>query len=85
MQNTSDSFGLEDDLGAEAAELEQEMTGLRTAVIEAEGDVFADDGVEQLEHMMLRMQAIRDTCADIPESGRRKFAAKAVRDVMNAL
>ena len=59
--------------------------GLNMAVNGGEGaDEGEDEGVEELESMMLKMQAIKDMGADMPEAERRKFAAKAVRDVMKA-
>ncbi|KAL9072120.1 MAG: hypothetical protein Q9161_003741 [Pseudevernia consocians] len=79
----SDDLGLEEGFGAETAEVEREMMGLKMAVNEAEGsEEGGDEGVEELENMMLKMQAIKDMGADMPESERRKFAAKAVKDVM---
>ncbi|EAW25092.1 adaptin-binding domain-containing protein [Aspergillus fischeri NRRL 181] len=78
----------------EVNELEREMLGLRMA-IEHGGDVGEDldedeeedDGlkVESLEALMMRMQAIRDMSSELPESERKKFAAKAVRDIMKEL
>jgi len=41
--------------------------------------------VEELESMMLKMQAIKDMGADMPETERKRFAAKAVRDLMKKL
>lgn len=86
MDTISDDLGLEDGFGAEAAEVEREMMRLRLALNGAEGsDEGEDEGVEELDNMMLKMQAIKDMGADMPGSERRKFAAKAVRDVMKAL
>lgn len=70
----------------EAREVEREMMGLQTAVHGAEdiGEGGAD-GVEDLENMMLKIQAIKDMGADMPEAERRKFAARAVKDVMKTL
>ena len=86
MDNISDDLGLEDGFGAEAADLEREVTGLKLAVNGAEGcDDGADEGVEELENVMLKIQAIKDMGADMPECERRKFAARAVRDAMKAL
>lgn len=86
MDNISDDLGLENGFSAEAAEVEREMMELKMTVNGAEGsDEGADEGVEELENMMLKMQAIKDMGADMPESERKKFAAKAVRDVMRAL
>ena len=83
MDAISDDLGLEEGFGAETAEVEREMMGLKMAVNEAEGsEEGGDEGVEELENMMLKMQAIKDMGADMPESERKKFAAKAVKDVM---
>ncbi|KAI1954056.1 hypothetical protein LOZ57_000401 [Ophidiomyces ophidiicola] len=78
-------------LGFEVGELEREMLGLRMA-IERGGDDGAEDDfeeddlqVEQLEALMQRVQAIRDMGAELPESERKKFAAKAIRDIMEDL
>ncbi|KAL9138395.1 MAG: hypothetical protein Q9175_000378 [Cornicularia normoerica] len=86
VDTISDDLGLEDGFGAEAAEVEREMMGLKMAVNGAEGsDEGADEGVEELENTVLKLRAIKDMGADMPESERRKFAAKAVRDVMKGL
>lgn len=86
MDTISDDLGLDDGFGAEAAEVEREMMGLKMAVNGAEeSDEGGDEGVEELENMMLKMQAIKDMGADMPESERRKLAAKAVRDVMKGI
>lgn len=86
LDTGSDDLEYENGFGAEAAEIEREMIGLKMAVNEAEGSDNGDDeGVEELENMMLKMQAIKDMGADMPEPERRKFAAKAVRDVMKDL
>ena len=86
MDTPSDDLGLEDGFGAEAAELEEEMTGLNLAVNGAEGwDEGAAEGVEKLENMIQRLQAIKDMGTDMPASERRILAAKAVKDVMKAL
>ncbi|CAF9908471.1 hypothetical protein IMSHALPRED_006683 [Imshaugia aleurites] len=83
----SEELGLEDGFGAEAAEVEREMMSVKMAVNGPEGSDEGEEegGVEDLENMMLKMQAIKDMGAEMPESERRKFAAKAVRDVMKAL
>ncbi|KAL1868174.1 Small nuclear ribonucleoprotein Sm D3 [Paecilomyces lecythidis] len=41
--------------------------------------------VEGLETLMVRMQAIKDMSAELPEHERKSFAAKAVRDIMKEL
>ena len=85
MDTISNDLGLEDSFGAEEAELEQEISGLRIAVNGTERcDEGADEGVEELEKMMLKMQAIKDMGAQMPGSDRRKLAVSAVRDIMKA-
>ena len=77
---------------AEAAQMEREMMGLKLAmngddgeeVIGVEDDV-GDDGVQELENMMLKMQAVRDMGADMPEAERKRFADKALKDVIKTL
>ncbi|KAL2048117.1 hypothetical protein N7G274_000028 [Stereocaulon virgatum] len=87
---TEDELGLEDGFGAEAAQMEREMMGLKMAV-HGEECVGAGDGeggdedVQDMENMILKMQAIKDMGADMPEAERRKFAAKAVRDIVKTL
>lgn len=79
-------FASEDGFGAEAAQMEGEMRGLKMAVHAEEGSgEGGDDGVEELEEMMLRVQAIKDMGADMPEAERRRFAAKAVRHAMKTV
>ncbi len=66
--------------------MEREMMGLKMAVQGGAGsEEGADDGVEELENMMLKMQAIKDMGADMPEAERKRFAATAVKDVMKQL
>ncbi|KAF7943622.1 uncharacterized protein EAE97_005693 [Botrytis byssoidea] len=78
--------------GIEAAELEMEMFGMKQAIYgessgktNPEEEIENEDGVEQLEALMLRMQAVKDMGADLPEAERKKFAAKAVNDLMKTL
>ncbi|GIK03325.1 hypothetical protein Aspvir_007394 [Aspergillus viridinutans] len=78
----------------EVNELEREMLGLRMAIEHGGDDVDGQDEdeedddalkVESLEALMMRMQAIRDMSSELPECERKKFAAKAVRDIMKEL
>ena len=86
MDTISADFTLDDGFGAEVAELEQEMKGLKLAAVGAEsGDEGGEEGVEELGNMIQKLQAIKDTGADMPASERRIFAAKAMKDVMKAL
>ncbi|KAJ5353765.1 Alpha/gamma-adaptin-binding protein p34, partial [Penicillium brevicompactum] len=82
--------------GNEVHELEREMFGLRMAIERGGGDgedededgADADDGeldVESMESLMMRMQTIRDMGSDLPEAERKRFAAKAIHDIMREL
>ncbi|KAJ5319303.1 Alpha/gamma-adaptin-binding protein p34 [Penicillium brevicompactum] len=82
--------------GSEVHELEREMFGLRMAIERGGGDGAdededgpnADDGeldVESMESLMMRMQTIRDMGSDLPEAERKRFAAKAIQDIMREL
>ncbi|KAG8530339.1 uncharacterized protein KY384_004841 [Bacidia gigantensis] len=72
-----------------------ELKGLRESLLEHGAGEKGGEGVEEvsggdedvqaLESMLLKMQAIRDMGAHMPEAERRKFAAKAVRDVMRTV
>ncbi|KAI4278730.1 MAG: hypothetical protein L6R35_006081 [Caloplaca aegaea] len=47
-----------------------------------------DDGdvqVQEMESMLLKMQAIKDQSASMSEDKRRRFAAKAVTEVMRSI
>ncbi|KAE8392016.1 alpha and gamma adaptin binding protein p34-domain-containing protein [Aspergillus alliaceus] len=80
---------LEDGFNLEVNELEREMVGLRFAMENGEdmGDLGGDDEmrVESMEALMLRMKAIKDMSDELPENERKRFAAKAVRDIMKEL
>lgn len=67
------------------------MMGLKMA-IKGEGDEGnegdgedEDVGVEELERMMLKVRAIRDMGGAMPEGERRRFAKKALGDVLRGL
>ncbi|KAK2755057.1 hypothetical protein FQN54_006585 [Arachnomyces sp. PD_36] len=74
----------------EVGELEREMLGLKMAIEKGGGDGDGEsDGerdeekqVEELEGLMLKMQAVKDQGAEMPEAERRKFAIRAVRDIL---
>ena len=92
--------------GIEAAEMEMEMFGMKQAIYEGrkgegnQDEEGEDEGVEQLQAMILRMQAVRgkfswcfcrkqltlqDMGADMPEAERKRFAARAVNEIMKKL
>ena len=74
-------------------ETDVDLANLKKALLEGEkrGDSLNDEAppgdadVQALESMMLKMQAVRDMGASMPEEERKKFAAKTVRDVMRNL
>ena len=83
----SDELGTEseDGFGTEAALMERDMMGLKMGMSDQEEDGPEDGGdedVEKLEDMLSRMRAIKDMGPDVPAIERRRFAAKAVREVM---
>lgn len=85
----------DDSLPVPAAGFGDEELGAREPILHgddrksrAEEDGIGEDEdvqVEELESMMLKMQAVRDMGADMPETERKRFAAEAVRDVMKKL
>ncbi|KAH7033556.1 uncharacterized protein B0I36DRAFT_110396 [Microdochium trichocladiopsis] len=48
-------------------------------------DKMDDEEVEKIERMMLKLSAVRDMAAGLPEDQRRRMAAKAVNEVMKEL
>ncbi|MCJ1281463.1 hypothetical protein MMC26_000782 [Xylographa opegraphella] len=71
--------GAERDTGGGGESLDTEGEGL-----DAEGEE-GDAEVQALQRMMLKMQAVKEMGADLPEGERRKLAARAVRAVMRGL
>ncbi|KAF2087987.1 hypothetical protein K490DRAFT_65267 [Saccharata proteae CBS 121410] len=79
---------------AEEAEMGIEMMGLKTAINGGDDakdalgqDEEADEAaqVEELERTMSKMHAIKDMGESMPEEQRKRFAAKAVNDLMKTL
>ncbi|KAL2826574.1 hypothetical protein BJY01DRAFT_145324 [Aspergillus pseudoustus] len=84
-------LGLDENEGLklEANELEQEMVGLKLAIGRG-GDGDDEEGDEELrvdavEALLMRMRAIRDMSDELPAQDRKRFAAKAVRDIMKEI
>ncbi|RAL16088.1 adaptin-binding domain-containing protein [Aspergillus homomorphus CBS 101889] len=76
----------------EVNELEREMVGLRMAIERGSDDYFVEEAeadeelrVDAVEALLLRMRAIKDMSDGLPETERKRFAAKAVRDIMREL
>ncbi|TPR03939.1 phospholipid-translocating P-type ATPase, flippase family protein [Aspergillus niger] len=86
LDDADNGFDLEVD------ELQREMVGLRMAIERGGGDGFDDDDegdeelrVDAVEALLLRMRAIKDISDELPEAERKRFAAKAVRDIMREM
>lgn len=61
---------------------EQDRQGQGEGEEEGEG---ADSQVQELESMMLKLQAVKEMSRDMPEAERKKFAARAVRGVLGGV
>ncbi|CAG8956406.1 hypothetical protein HYFRA_00003789 [Hymenoscyphus fraxineus] len=82
--------------GIDPKEMEEEMRGMKMAIYgrgdgdengngNEEDDGKDDEDVEKLQAMMLKMQAVRDLGADLPEAERKRLAAKTVTEIMKTL
>ncbi|KAI9791575.1 MAG: hypothetical protein M1833_001496 [Piccolia ochrophora] len=78
----------------EADELEREMFGMKSAIstsqdqgsgVNQDGNEDEEVEVEQMEAMMLKLRAVKDMSADLPEEQRKRVAAKAVNDIMKTM
>ncbi|EDN03445.1 adaptin binding protein domain, membrane trafficking protein [Histoplasma capsulatum] len=90
LLDSDEDFGFDN----EASELEREMLGLKLAIEKGadetgagEPDLKSHDEedelhVEKIDGLMLRMKAIKDMAAELPEAERRAFAVKAINDIM---
>ncbi|KAI2778138.1 hypothetical protein F4815DRAFT_478100 [Daldinia loculata] len=50
-----------------------------------DGEDMNDEEIRKIERMMVKLQAVRDTSAGLPEDQRKRVAAKAVAEVMKEL
>ncbi|KAL8694465.1 MAG: hypothetical protein Q9218_000877 [Villophora microphyllina] len=97
IEDTDDKDDLENELGLgdirfrdEQLELETDSTGMHEAILThdqdgGQGDSEGDMQVQKLESMMLKMQALKEKGAALPDEERRKLAAKAVREIMKSM
>ncbi|OMP83194.1 hypothetical protein BK809_0004575 [Diplodia seriata] len=72
---------------AEEAEMGMELLGLKTELNGGGDDADGEDQaaqVDELERMMSKLSGIKDLAAGMPEEQRKKFAAKAVNDLMKS-
>ncbi|KAF1960970.1 hypothetical protein CC80DRAFT_269000 [Byssothecium circinans] len=85
-----DEGEFEEGLDAEEREMGDELFGLKMAVngVGEDGEQVEggeEEQVEELEKLMRRMVAIKDTSEGMPEAERKRFATKAVNDLMKDL
>ncbi|KIW03831.1 uncharacterized protein PV09_05130 [Verruconis gallopava] len=71
-----------DGFADEQAEMNLELLGMKTALYGGKFEDGNEEEVEEMGKMMNKLMAIRDTTSAMPESERKKFAAKAVKDFM---
>ncbi|KAF2705942.1 hypothetical protein K504DRAFT_386830 [Pleomassaria siparia CBS 279.74] len=77
-------------LDAEELEMGRELFGLKAAIHGEDGESGDEEEdeetqVDELESMMRKMIAIKETSEGMPEAERKRFAAKAVNDLMKDL
>ncbi|KAF2429728.1 hypothetical protein EJ08DRAFT_266147 [Tothia fuscella] len=83
----------EEDWGAFAGverDMGMDLLGLKAAMRDigedgGNGEEDEEAQVEQLERMMVKVMAIKDTSSTLPLEQKKKFAAKAVNDIMKGL
>ncbi|CAG8973912.1 hypothetical protein HYALB_00003690 [Hymenoscyphus albidus] len=73
--------------GIDPQEMDEEMRGMKMAIYgrgdengNEEDEGKDDEDVEKLQAMMLKMQAVRDMGADLPEAERKRLAAKTTSE-----
>ncbi|KAK3065050.1 hypothetical protein LTS18_012497 [Coniosporium uncinatum] len=95
-QEAENELEFSDTFAAEEAEMGREFAGLKMAVATEEGGEGesagsrmlmgeSKDEVEEFERMMGKMMAIKDLGSAMPEGERKKYAAKAVNDLMKEM
>jgi alpha- and gamma-adaptin-binding protein p34 len=92
-------FDLEDDMdvaGREEAEWTSEFVGVKAALARDDSELMDEEDeeagqgniraeqVEHLDRIMGTLLAVKEQGADLPETERKRMAAKAVRDVMES-
>ncbi|KAH7371205.1 hypothetical protein BKA66DRAFT_424438 [Pyrenochaeta sp. MPI-SDFR-AT-0127] len=86
-----DDAGLEASFAAEEAEMNIEFFGIKDALYGAEDgadgeeELVGDKAVSDLEVMMRKMVAIKEMGEGMQEAERKRFAAKAVNDLLKSL
>lgn len=83
MEAQMELWGMQSDVREEGQRRQEEQ--VEKADEEQGRSEIGDQDVQELETMMLKMQAVRDMGADMAEGERKKFAAKAVREVLKKM
>ncbi|ORY19581.1 hypothetical protein BCR34DRAFT_621006 [Clohesyomyces aquaticus] len=84
FEGEGDGEEFRESFDAEEVEMGMELFGMKGALHGEEGEVDEEDQqaqVEELERMMRKMVAVKDMGESMPEAQRKKFAAKAVKDL----
>jgi hypothetical protein len=85
-----DDFGDDEDFGAtfaaEEAEMSLELLGMKEAIAGQDRTVEDEEReVEEMERMMAQILAIKDTGSAMPDEERKKFARRAVNDLLKSV
>ncbi|KEQ75112.1 hypothetical protein M436DRAFT_42450 [Aureobasidium namibiae CBS 147.97] len=91
--NEWSASSLEDDdedgiggLDDEQAQMNAELWGLKASLLDPDNEGDEDEGsalqIEGMEQMMSQLMAIKETTAGMPENERKRYAARAVDDLM---
>ncbi|KAG9756105.1 hypothetical protein KCU73_g5080, partial [Aureobasidium melanogenum] len=74
------------DMDDEQAQMNAELWGMKASLLDPDNDDDEDEGsalqIEGMEQMMSQLMAIREHTAGMPENERKRYAARAVDDLM---
>ncbi|KAH0371264.1 hypothetical protein KCU65_g2016, partial [Aureobasidium melanogenum] len=74
------------DMDDEQAQMNAELWGMKASLLDPDNDDEEDEGsalqIEGMEQMMSQLMAIREHTAGMPENERKRYAARAVDDLM---
>ncbi|KAI4736823.1 hypothetical protein E4T50_12677 [Aureobasidium sp. EXF-12298] len=89
---SASTIGDEDDeegiggMDDEQAQMNAELWGLKASLLDPDNEGDEDEGsavqLESVEQMMSQLMAIKETTAGMPENERKRYAARAVDDLM---
>ncbi|KAH0391538.1 hypothetical protein KCU89_g14412, partial [Aureobasidium melanogenum] len=74
------------DMDDEQAQMNAELWGMKASLLDPDNDDDEDEGsalqIEGMERMMSQLMAVREHTAGMPENERKRYAARAVDDLM---